>query len=429
MTKRILLVLGVVATSASLLAAPSVTSVTFSQEETGPRTVIVNYTLAGDEAIVTMDVLTNNVSIGDENIHFLEGDVNRLVQPGTHQIKWFAQKSWPGHKIDESTVKVRINAWSKSAPPDYMVVDLETPNNVRYYTSTNALPDGGLTNRVYASSRLVMKYVEAKGVTYTMGSPSSARGYNANHAEHSATLSGNYYIGIYTITQGQWKRIIGWYPSYNYKPNPIEGREFYPVQYAAFNEIREVAPLDDNELLTPSNTDSKGKKDVVGDASYAYPAAPASVSWLGQLSSHAGIAFDLPSECEWEYACRAGNYGAKWGDGTAIKNTDEDENLDRMGFYTHNSGSHINPVGLLSPNSWGIYDMHGNVWEWCLDFFQSNISSLNGAVNTTTNGVKRTERGGTFIHTAPSCYPGFRTSDEGNTRYPRVGFRVVSRVE
>ena len=65
MTKRILLALGVVATSASLLAAPSVTSVTFVQEETGPRTVTVNYTLTGEEAIVTMDVLTNNVSIGD----------------------------------------------------------------------------------------------------------------------------------------------------------------------------------------------------------------------------------------------------------------------------------------------------------------------------------------------------------------------------
>ena len=143
MTKRILLALGVVATSAALLAAPSVTSVTFSQEETGPRTVTVNYTLVGEEAIITMDVLTNNVSIGDENIHFLEGDVNRLVQPGSRKIRWFAQKSWPGHQIDSETVKVRINAWSKSAPPDYMVVDLETPNNVSYYTSTNALPDGG----------------------------------------------------------------------------------------------------------------------------------------------------------------------------------------------------------------------------------------------------------------------------------------------
>ena len=417
-----------VAASAALLAAPSVTDVTFSQEATGPRTVTVNYTLAGEAAIVTMDVLTNNLSIGCENIQYLEGDVNRLVQTGDRQIRWFAQKSWPGHQIDSDTVTVRINAWSRSSPPDYMVVDLETPNDVRYYTSTNALPDGGLTNRAYASSRLVMKYVEAKGVTYTMGSPSNARGYSASHAEHSATLSDNYYIGIYTITQGQWKRIIGWYPASKYSPSDAATRDFYPVQYAAYNEIREVAPENDNTLVSDTS-DAKGEKDVVGDGAYAYPAAPAPVSWLGQLSNHAGIAFDLPSECEWEYACRAGNYGAKWGDGTAIKNTDVDENLDKIGFYTSNSGRVINQVGLLEPNSWGIYDMHGNVWEWCLDFFQGNISSLNGSVNTTTNGTARTERGGTFLHTAPSCYPGYRTSDQANTRYPRVGFRVVSRVE
>ena len=425
MTKRILLALGVVATSATLLAAPSVTSVAFSQEETGPRTVTVNYTLTGEEAIVTMDVLTNGVSIGDANIHFLEGDVNRLVQPGNRQIRWFAQKSWPGHQIDSETVKVRVNAWARSSPPDYMIVDLEVPNNVRYYTSTNALPDGGLTNRAYATNRLLMKYVAAKDVTYTMGQT----GGSGAVAPHAVTLSKNYYIGVYLITQGQWKRIIGWYPSYNYKPTPEVNREFYPVQYTAYNEIREVAPVDDNTLLTPSNIDSKGAKDVVGDATYAYPAAPAPASWLGVLSSHAGIAFDLPSDCEWEYACRAGNYGNTWGDGSPVSiSNNMDANLDRLGYYTGNS-SNIQPVGTLAPNSWGLYDMHGNVWEWCIDFYNENITGLNGAVDTRTNGVRRVERGGTFANPPASCTSYNRTSDPGNTRLRRVGFRVVSRIE
>ena len=416
MTKRILLALAVAATNATLPAAPSVTSVLFSQEETGPRTVTVNYTLAGEEAIITMDVLTNNVSIGDANIHFLEGDVNRLVQPGSHQIKWFAQKSWPGHQIDSNTVKVRINAWSKSAPPDYMVVDLEVPNIVRYYTSTNALPDGGLTNRIYASRRLVMKYVEAAGVTYTMGIPNQTQ---QRWKEHSATLSKNFYIGIYTITQGQWKRIIGWYPSKNANTAVFSDREISPVQYTAFNEIREVQPIDNvNNTLT-----------VAGDGIYAYPAAPAPVSWLGQLSSHAGIAFDLPSECEWEYACRAGNYGDKWGDGSAYLGGSVDANLSRIGRYSGNSGNKLWLVGSCAPNSWGIYDMHGNLWEWCLDFFNENISGLNGAVDTRTNGVARTERGGGFHKEPFGCHSGYRTSDQGNTRYEKVGFRVVSRVE
>ena len=425
MTKRFLwMMAATAATSAALLAAPSVTGVSFAQEATGPRTVTVDYTLAGEEAIITMDVLTNNVSIGDENIHFLEGDVNRLVQPGNRQIRWFAQKSWPGHNITTDDVKIRVNAWTRSSPPDYMVVDLETPNSVTYYTSTNALPDGGLDNNLYKTSRLVMKFVEAAGETYTMG----FEGYTSGqHATHSATLSKDYYIGIYTITQAQWKRIIGWYPSYNYNQGE-DVRMVYPVQYTAYNEIREVAPVDDNVPIN-KQYGQNGQKDVVGDAAYAYPADPAPDSWLGRLSSHAGIKFDLPGECEWEYACRAGNYGAKWGDGSAYLSGSADANLARIGRYAGNSDNHIWPVGSLAPNSWGIYDMHGNLWEWCVDFFNSDIRSLNGAVDTRTNGVARTERGGGYHKTPDGCNSGYRTSDQGNTRYEKVGFRVVSRIE
>ena len=425
MTKRFLwMMAATVMTSTTLPAAPSVTSVSFAQENDGPRTVTVNYTLANEAAIITMDVLTNNFSIGDENLHFLEGDVNRLVQPGSRQIKWYAQKSWPNHKIDESAVTVRVSAWSQQKPPDYMVVDLETTNSVTYYTSTNALPDGGLGNNLYKTSRLVMKFVEAAGETYTMGFAGYTSG---QHATHSATLSKDYYIGIYTITQAQWKRIIGWYPSYNYNQGEAV-RMVYPVQYTAYNEIREVAPVDDNVPIN-KQYGQNGQKDVVGDATYAYPADPAPASWLGLLSSHAGIKFDLPSECEWEYACRAGNYGAKWGDGSAYLGTSADANLARIGRYAGNSDNHIWPVGSLAPNSWGIYDMHGNLWEWCVDFFNTDITSLYGAVDTRTNGVKRTERGGGYHKTADGCNSGYRTSDLGNTRYEKVGFRVVSRIE
>ena len=73
--------------------------------------------------------------------------------------------------------------------------------------------------------------------------------------------------------------------------------------------------------------------------------------------------------------------------------------------------------------------MHGNMWEWCVDCYNANISSLNGAVDTRKNGEARTERGGSFLHNAPSCTSSYRTSDQGNTRYRRVGFRVVSRID
>ena len=410
---------------------PTVSDVTYTQS--GGRAVTVSYTLADAPAIVTMDVLTNGVSIGADKVTHLEGDINKVVQTGTHQFKWFARRDWPEQKIP-SGVQIQLKAWALTEPPLYMVADLETKSNVTYYVSVDALPDGGLSNRLYKTSRLVMRRINAAGVRWNMGSHSTEIGYQNNQSLyvtrekiHPAQLTNDYYIGIYPLTRGQFKRIAGFAPSRSDGPSGITN-EIYSVQWVSYSEMRQVEPTDSTATPTASNHD------------YDWPASPAPDSYLGKISSFTGVAFDLPGEGEWEYACRAGNYSGYWGDGSLIlQSTGQDVNLSRLANYAleNNNQGTCQPVGIYEPNAWGLYDMHGNLWEMCLDIYVDDISELNGAINTTqiasqsldgTSGIRHADRGGARHKQAWSCRSSFRDRDPEAGRSGGVGFRLVSRI-
>ena len=436
MQAKILSVLVCVLSAATLFATatdvPVVSDVTFDQPG-GGRTVTVTYNLQYAPAIVTMDVLTNGVSIGADKVTHLEGDINKVVQPGTHQFKWFARRDWPEQKIP-SGVQIQLKAWALTEPPLYMVADLETKSNVTYYVSVDALPDGGLSNRLYKTSRLVMRRINAAGVRWNMGAHFSEIGYQNNQTLyvtrekiHPAQLTNDYYIGIYPLTRGQFKRIAGFAPSRSDGPSGITN-EIYSVQWVSYCEMRQVEPTDSTATPTASNHD------------YDWPAAPAPESYLGKISSFTGVAFDLPGEGEWEYACRAGNYSGFWGDGSPIlQSTGQDVNLSRLANYAleNNNQGTCQPVGIYEPNAWGLYDMHGNLWEMCLDIYVDDISELNGAINTTqiasqsvdgTNGIRHSDRGGARHKQAWSCRSAFRDRDPEAGRSGGVGFRLVSRI-
>lgn len=406
---------------------PVVSNVNFDQP-VGGRTVTVAYDLADAPAIVTVDVLTNGVSIGADKVTRLEGDVNKVVQPGSHKFKWFARRDWPDHLITESIVSVRLRAWALAEPPPYMVADLETPSNVTYYASADALP-GGVTNDLYKTSRLAMRRVNAVGVRWNMGAHKTEPGYlsRTQDAIHSVQLTNDYYIGVFQLTQGQWYRIAGVYPTWADVTTAGE-RDVYPLQYITFAEMREAAP-------------NVSSTTVAGNSAYRYPEAPSPDSFLGRLSSRTGIAFDLPGECEWEYACRAGNYGAKWGDGSVATlpnggNNTTDPALSELATYWTNPAM-CTPVGSHNPNSWGLYDMHGNLWEMCLDIYTADITGLDGAINTTVNSdsthatsgaILHSERGGARHSRAYQCQSSYRDKDPESSRTAGIGFRLVSRI-
>ena len=154
--------------------------------------------------------------------------------------------------------------------------------------------------------------------------------------------------------------------------------------------------------------------------------------------------FDLPSETQWEFACRAGHGDGKYGNGSAILNSNtSDANLAPQTRYYYNnaSGSAVEPgenvdttkgtvtVGSCVPNDWGLYEMLGNVMELCLDKYQADVSGLAGAVKVDSSLVLVVGKGGHYTYTADRCRPAFRTDYEMNKRHrPQLGFRVVCRA-
>ena len=138
-----------------------------------------------------------------------------------------------------------------------------------------------------------------------------------------------------------------------------------------------------------------------------------------------GYKFDLPTEAQWEYACRAGT--------TTALNNNKDlttingfcENLDEVGWYNKNSNGKTHPVGQKKPNYWGIYDMHGNVWEWCRDWYgeygEADVKDPLGAFE----GSFRVLRGGSWHFKALGCRSAIRNRNFPDKKSNRIGFRLA----
>ena len=124
-----------------------------------------------------------------------------------------------------------------------------------------------------------------------------------------------------------------------------------------------------------------------------------------------GLTFRLPTEAEWEYACRAGSSGdyGKLADGTEIT----EETLSEVAWYDDNSGHKTHPVGQKQPNAFGLYDMHGNVWEWCEYLYRAG-------------GSNRVSRGGSWSSSSRDCAASDRGSSDPDFRYYCLGFRLAA---
>ncbi len=432
------------ALSACADAVPEVSGVTLSQGDTS-RLATIAYTLKDAPAVITLDIQTNATdgtwaSIGGENIQNLRGDVWRLVQPGDHQILWRPDRSWPDHKIAEGGARAVVTAWSADNPPDYLVVNLAANAATNYYPSVEFLPGGLLANPDYRTSRLVLRKVAAGGVTWTMGSDPTETGRDAaSEGAHDVTLANHYYIGVFPVTQTQWSYVQ------TERPTPsvyrVEGG-MRPVETVSYNEIRNAA------------------NGTTADTSYDWPKDPNPGSFLGLLRKKTGLAFDLPSEAQWEFACRAGLGSGVWNDGSRIREANgSDANLNRLGRNHFNGGSvqtinadgsvsygwpsgSVGPenataiVGSYVPNAWGLYDMHGNVAEWCLDWYEDDITKHGGAVNVDTSNPANTLSGtagservlrSAFCSTKPPkmMRAAARDKADPSARYSNNGFRLV----
>ena len=427
--KRLILTALILLCGAASAAMPKAENVTITG--IGSREVTITYTLTAAPVVVTLDIETNTasgawVSIGGEHIQRVAGDVNRRVSgKETYRISWIPDRDWPGNIVAANNARAVVTAWPLDNTPDYMVVNLLTATGIdsaRYYTSTNFLPGGLLSNPAYRTSSIVMRKILAKDVTWTMGSViESCHATNLKPYEtaHSVTLTNNYYIGVFEVTQRQWSLVTGELkPYFSYE----EDHAMRPIERVSFNRAR-----------TSSNN--------VAVAGHEWPNAPHPQSFLGLLRAKVNdeIDFDLPSEAEWEFACRAGHGEGCWNDGSLYESTGNDANLNRLGRNDSNtvskdSGAAVSEggtayVGMYEPNSWGIYDMHGNVIEWCLDWWADDITGMNGRVVTTANpDGKHARRSAGFNN--PSMY--HRSAARGNNDSAivnqAIGLRLACRA-
>ena len=249
----------------------------------------------------------------------------------------------------------------------YMVVDLSAgPDSANYPISyLGAVPDGGWSDE-YKTTKLVLRRIMAG--TFTMGSPTNELGRDLYESPHVVTLTKDVYIGVFEVTQKQWERVMGNWPSYF---SNVTYREARPVEHVSYYEIREN-PLPETDYLHKGSAISPNwpQSDQVHADSF-----------MGRLQAKTGLAFNLPTEAQWEYACRSGTTNAL-NSGFDLTNTSADVHMDAVGRYWNNGGSGYSStgttavgtakVGSYQPSPWGLYDMHGNVGEWSLNWFETS---------------------------------------------------------
>ena len=264
----------------------------------------------------------------------------------------------------------------------------------------------------------------ARNKTFTMGSFSEYYRDAAREPSHTATLTNDFYIAVFETTQAQWRQFGGALPSYFMH----EGyRVMRPVEKVSYNDIRISA---DNNYY------------AVND----FPNQPYESYWLGLLRTRTGIDFDLPGEAQWEFACRAGHGEGEWGNGRTYTTSDL-----TIARHLASAGGNQSPpnmcdttlgtatCGSYPPNDWGLYDMHGNLSEWCLDWYvdgvdldyQVNIDPTNPAnrLDTNVEGTQKSRRGGSWTHTIDAARSAARNRDGAGTRWNAIGFRVICPVE
>ncbi len=235
------------------------------------------------------------------------------------------------------------------------------------------------------TNTLNMKFTWTPPGDFKMGSLKEEKERKNDELQHKVTLTKGFYMAIHTVTQEQWTEVMGKNPS-----KFTDGKNL-PVEQVNWNECQEFI----------KKLQEKDKKP-----------------------------YRLPTEAEWEYACRAGT--------TTPFNTGDTLSTDQANYngnFTYGDGKKgvyrekTMPVGSFPPNPWGLYDMHGNVWQWCEDLYQDPYPKTDVVDPIGKTGENRVIRGGSWIDNPLECRCAYRGASRPILRHALVGFRVCFSME
>ncbi|NLG36353.1 MAG: formylglycine-generating enzyme family protein, partial [Lentisphaerae bacterium] len=326
---------------------------------------------------------------------------------GCRRIVWDPTLDHPNRFFPE--LKFYLSVISTNVEPDYLVINL-VDGDIEYkdeYFAEEVNAD------LYKTEKMAFRYIPPG--TFTMGIEGSGK---------ATTLTKGFYMGVFEVTQEQWRYVTGGYPGSRF----TAAREMRPAETVSYNDIRGTSA--GTNWPAGSSVDTN--------------------SFLGILRSRTLIdELDLPTEAQSEYACRAGTTtyysdgeAAAPNDGVSLNTGESNAFINVLGRYKYNGGNvwtgskwDLAPVasgpangtaivGSYPPNAWGLYDVHGNVHEWVLDRY---AASLTGGVDPVgaAVGSSRVERGGSWNHAASSCRSAYRYSNAPSFRSYNNGFRLV----
>ena len=229
----------------------------------------------------------------------------------------------------------------------------------------------GATRAIVLPGGMKMEMIWCGPGSFMMGSPTSEEGRFEDEPQHRVTLTKGFWLGKFEVTQAQWTSVMG------VNPSRFKG-DARPVETVSWSDCQ---------------------------------------SFIDRLHVASGLAVRLPTEAEWEYACRAGTTGAVAGTGL----------LGEMGWYDLNSENQTHDVGINKPNDWGFYDMHGNVLEWCSDWFGKPEAPGMATVDPKgpPSGSFRMVRGGCWFYFARDCRSAYRLKRDPDVRNSIFGFRIA----
>jgi len=226
---------------------------------------------------------------------------------------------------------------------------------------------------------LGMRFVRIPKGTFLMGSPNDDDRAGKDEVQHEVTLTKDFFMSTLEVTQEQYERVMGGLPS---ELNSLGAKK--PVNHVSWTEATNFA-----RRLSDFPEESKDQRK-----------------------------YRLPTEAEWEYACRAGTQ-------TGYSFGDSDLRIDEFAWYDGNSRSHLHEGGQKKPNSYGLYDMHGNVWEWCSDWYGDYPSTPLTDPRGPDAGSFRVLRGGSWNFGPYSVRCARRGFNTPGDRYFNYGFRLV----